>query len=209
MIDVYTDTPRNKCEEYLFALIKKFSGRTYEEYGNTVMSTNNPTPDNPATFTNVIYTQTQAGYGTELRGIGDAKDKITVKTGERRAWVERHILVVEFDGTENWIEYNPEGAGQGLSFQLEIPEAKIGANTSISSHFRYVLDAWGAWYINTYGIYTDHRTTKNRYFRRPFQNIDTVQKFKDWLAEQKTTGTPVTGYFILNEPVIEEIPYTS
>ena len=207
MIDVETDVPQSRTEKYLFDLIKKLSGRIYEEYGNTTVSTTSQTPDNPAIFTDVIYTQTEVGNGTILRGIGDKKDKIVVNTRDRRAWVERNVGVLEFDGSENWGEYNPEGAGQGLSFTLGIADSVAGANTSICTHFRYQLDAWGAWYIYTNGIYTDHRSTKDRYFRRPYAEIDTVQKFKDWLALKYAANDPVKLYYMLNETVIENIPF--
>lgn len=205
MIDVYIDTPRTRNEKYLFDLIKNLDVDPIEVFGLTTISSQTPTPGNPATFTNVVYTQTQTAYGEELRSIGTYKDRLYIDRQNRTATIERKIGVVEFDGSENWTEYNP--SVHGLSFQVDLSDGVNGAYSSLCSHFSNIYGAWDDTHIGETGIYTDHPWNVTRYFRPPFADKNTVETFKAWLADQKAAGTPVTLYYLLAQTEVESIPY--
>lgn len=207
MIDIHTDTPRSRNEYYLFRLLGKFDDDDIEVFGNTTLSIENPSPSNPASFQNVIYRQTQTGYGTILRSVGDIKDKIVVKKRDRTAWVERKIGVIEFDGTEDWIYYNPPTAYHGLSFALTLTGAINALGSSICNYFKYVANCWDSPYASAKGMYTDHSYAAERFFRKPFDETTTMEAWKAWVAELKAANNPLTLYYKLAQTVIEDIPF--
>lgn len=208
MIDTKTDIPLSRKEKYLFDLINKFDVEPITVFGETQMSTPTPSPDNPATFTDVIYTQTATARGAVLRGFGNKKDKLFIDPANREAYIERNIGVIQFDGTENWQEYFPQvDPPHGFSCAIDLADGINGGHTSICSHFGYVYNAWSSEYSAETGIYTDHPWNTTRYFRPPYEGYNTVEKFKAWLAEMHEAGTPVTVYYYLAQTQREEIPY--
>lgn len=113
--------------------------------------------------------------------------------------VTHHAMV--FDGTET-ITRHPNAANfkNTTSFYVSIPEAKLGQNTSVSSHFKQTGIGTGAWDLNAVsGLLTDYTEYRRKYFTWGGVG-QTVAEFKAWLAEQYAAGTPVTLVYELETP---------
>lgn len=110
---------------------------------------------------------------------------------------------VEFDGTENWIL---SGLTTNNQYILTVSDIKIiGENNKgnlISSHFKEITGVEGYNNNNINGI-SGWGSTQIRVSLDISIINRNVAKFKNWLAEQKQAGTPVTIEYPLAEEEIE------
>lgn len=111
---------------------------------------------------------------------------------------------IELDGTENWIL---SGLTTNNQYILTVPDIKIiGENNKgnlISSHFKEITGVEGYNNNNINGI-SGWSSTQIRISLDISIINRNVAKFKNWLAQQKTNGTPVTIEYPLTEEEIEE-----
>lgn len=108
---------------------------------------------------------------------------------------------IAFDGTENWALYAgyANNAEKGYCYYLNIADCKIVKDTSISTHFKNVFGAYQE-SVGYIGAFSDNLSVKNKYF---ISDKETLEKFKAYLAEQKTAGTPVKLEYELETEEIE------
>ncbi len=108
---------------------------------------------------------------------------------------------IAFDGTENWALYAgyANNAEKGYCYYLNIADCKIVKDTSISTHFKNVFGAYQE-SVGYIGAFSDNLSVKNKYFISDKENLE---KFKAYLAEQKTAGTPVKLEYELETEEIE------
>lgn len=108
---------------------------------------------------------------------------------------------IELDGTENWALYAgyANNAEKGYCYYLNIADCKIVKDTSISTHFKNVFGAYQE-SVGYIGAFSDNLSVKNKYFISDKENLE---KFKAYLAEQKTAGTPVKLEYELETEKIE------
>ena len=108
---------------------------------------------------------------------------------------------IAFDGTENWALYAgyANNAEKGYCYYLNIVDCKIVKDTSISTHFKNVFGAYQE-SVGYIGAFSDNLSVKNKYFISDKENLE---KFKAYLAEQKTAGTPVKLEYELETEEIE------
>ena len=146
----------------------------------------------------VYYTDIQLEEGTTKTEytpyVGDSYNYQT-KT------VTRNIKELVFDGSENWTEY--AASGEGLSFQLNLDDSKIGFQTSVCNMFRNIDGAWHYEYKQNVGIYSDHNSLARKYFRAPNSSVTSLDGWKAWLAEQYAAGNPVILWYQLAAPITE------
>ena len=111
-----------------------------------------------------------------------------------------------FDGTEDFLLYSYV-FNNIKAFRTELLDLKELLNNEniISSHFKKVDNTIFNNDQREYGMIMN-MTPHFIYFSQPSLDIDTVQKFKDWLAQKKEAGTPVIVEYELAEEQI--IPYT-
>lgn len=106
---------------------------------------------------------------------------------------------VEFDGTEDWMLEEGENYFDYV-YSVNFPDCKIGWQKSICTHFKNVNGSYAV-NIGKVGYYSDYTNTR-KYF---CTDKATLQKWKEWLAEQKQAGTPVTIEYALAEEETEEM----
>ncbi len=107
---------------------------------------------------------------------------------DKRQFVQT-VKRVELDGTENWSKNSYFTASSGFSWGGN-NDYKTGSNSGVCSHFE----------TKPIGkTITDAITFSSNISIVPSSDfgLDTVDKFKAYLAEQKAAGTPVTVVFIL------------
>ena len=111
---------------------------------------------------------------------------------------------IVLDGTEDWVL---SGSIANNQYILNIPDIKIiGENNKgnlISSHFKEITGVEGYNNNNINGI-SGWGSTQIRISLDISIINRNVAKFKNWLAQQKANGTPVTIEYPLAEETIEE-----
>jgi hypothetical protein len=134
----------------------------------------------------------------ELYAVGNVRDEYYPQTGKIIRRCKKHIL----SSSDTITTYGT------ITFIYKGENPKTEQNTSICSHSKNVMSSWGANFNGVYGVHSDNNITGHKYFRPPNDSVDTVDKFKAWLDEQKAAGTPVTLVYVLAEPVIEYVDPT-
>ena len=113
----------------------------------------------------------------------------------------RNVGVVEFNGTERWVETSISGQTETTRYTVVPLHAnlKIGSidRTSLNSHFEYV-----SYNVDNIGYLG---TNENTNYSIKFDILHDVTAFKDWLAEQYANGTPVTVWFQMETPTTEKV----
>ena len=106
-----------------------------------------------------------------------------------------------FDGSsdEYWTEYGIEA---NRSFHIASTKFALGLKMSLCDRFENVPTAWGSSFATTYGIYSDHSTSRAKYFRAPNNVAITLEQWRAWLAEN-----PVTLVYVMETP--EETPLSA
>ena len=132
---------------------------------------------------------------TEWQAYSAVEDTLDYSTGT----ITRNIAKVEYTGTESWWEYTKNTSENKFCPADDISGIKLGFQMSICSHFENVNGAYDRTYSGAQGIYTNHTTATIIYFRAPKNraDIDTLDEWKAWLAEQYAKGTPVTVWYQL------------
>lgn len=120
-----------------------------------------------------------------LYSLNDLCDSYDAISGTEK----RNLLYVELTGNEDWQRYI-NNSFRNVYFAT-IPDAALGAQTSVCSHF---LNFDGSWDngVNSYGIYADHYTIAGRKYFNTGINCPTVEDFKAWLGAEYSAGHPVT-----------------
>ena len=158
------------------------------------------------TFSNIqlVEGSTATGYTpyinleTEpLMKVGSVQDVYDASTGV----VTRNVGKIVFDGTEDWVEYN--ASGEGVSFQLNLDDSKMGFQTSVCNMFENYDEAWMVQNKDKVGIYSDHNVNARKYFRPPNTSVVSLEQWKVWLAEQYAAGNPVILWYQLAAPITE------
>lgn len=129
----------------------------------------------------------------ELRGIGSAVDKIVFDRISKRAYVERRMIKLILNGTENWAL--DSSVSTHYIYNSAITNAlpsdiTVNLNPSKCSHF--LLLASGGTYADRSIGFTITNTgviymTKN--------TMEDLATFKAWLASQNSASTPVTVWY--------------
>ena len=152
----------------------------------------------------IIKPQIEKGTtATEYEPYSAVEDTFDINTQT----LTRNVGKYEFTGSEaGWDEYNKESEGVSFVYNALV-DKEIGYKTSICSHFKNYDGAWGSKHIDTTGLYSDHNKYVYQYFRAPNgrSDIDSLDEWKVWLAEQYANGTPVTVWFQLATPTTETI----
>lgn len=133
----------------------------------------------------------------ELYAVGNVRDEYYPQTGKivrrcKKVELTSASSLTQYSTRMVWVYWNRTGVA--------------GYKTSIWSHFNHQYANWADDYNGTYGTYSSHLDTgNNTYLRQPNESVDTTEKFKAWLDEQKAKGTPVIGILQSTEPVIEYV----
>ena len=155
-----------------------------------------PSPDSPVDIycNNSTYVLTANGkyfYPPDLRGIGEYTDEWDYVTGKGL----RYIHKIEIDGVSEYGKvstYSQNGIRVGI-YTPEFPMINTnGAACVLSTHFKSSWNSThGCIYANSGGI------------RLIFDNslFPSGQSVIDWLLAQKKAGTPVTIYYVMEEPI--------
>lgn len=139
------------------------------------------------------------GLSEPLCGIGTYKDTLDLSTGVLTRYVKKLVLT----GEEKWSTHT---AASGSRFSVPVANAKqsdLGTVASICTHFP--LTVAGGTYSNDY-TYT-FNDAERLYVR--MNATATLNGFKQWLADQYASGTPVTVLYIPETPETEQITVPS
>ncbi|MFA5448893.1 MAG: hypothetical protein WC292_00405 [Clostridia bacterium] len=132
-----------------------------------------------------------------LHKIGDVADEWNSKTGE----ITRRIGVKVFDGTEATTLYTYNDLN-GVYFASILPENQL-RGPGFCTHESRVGN-----YGSSSGTYMWVGANNRDVFWIgicDYLNKPTVGEIQDWLADQYNNGTPVTLYYQLSTPVIEQV----
>lgn len=139
-----------------------------------------------------------------LRSVGDVKDRI-YKDGDGMWKIERSVGETQLGASD--IASVSIGAGNNVATTRKIDNSKLGHDAPLrSSHPGQMggdpADTWrnvenrGTATINPGG---------SVWLSVDKENIDTVEKAKNWFEAQKTAGTPVTVQYALETPTTETL----
>lgn len=110
-------------------------------------------------------------------------DKLEKRNGQW-GWVYKSAeIVLDGSGDEVW-ELCKESTTQLISFQIDLQGHMKGSQVSLCDKY---INKYGAWYMDKYGIYSDHKITEYKYFRPPSAEVETVEQWTDWLAQNPLT----------------------
>ncbi|MBP9999860.1 MAG: hypothetical protein KBT14_04205 [Proteobacteria bacterium] len=126
-----------------------------------------------------------------LRKVGDYADVLDYKNGT----ITRNVGVKVLDGTENWSK-NASGI-----FTTNI--ASVSQKNAFCTHYKKISDSTSLVNMTT-GTFKNHSSLGNVFYFADARFED-IASFKSWLAQQYTNGTPVTVYYPLATPVVEQI----
>ena len=168
----------------------------YTSATGTVVQDGTPTPENP--IEPVFYQQ----GNMVLRKGGDYADSYDASTGK----ITRRVGVKVLDGTENWgiQSINDHGIANYQSTMAGMHPSS-GSNSMMSSHF----GATGSLIAESRRPGLLKSSGDTYFIRISSETASTVAQFKSWLAAQKAAGTPVTIYYVLENPVEEDWTETS
>ena len=110
-------------------------------------------------------------------------DRLEKRNGQW-GWVYKSAEIV-LDGSEDEVwEIYIESTTKLISFQIDLLGDTKGSQVSLCDKY---INKYGAWYMDEYGIYSDHEITKYKYFRPPSAEVETVEQWTDWLAQNPLT----------------------
>lgn len=110
-------------------------------------------------------------------------DKLEKRNGQW-GWVYKSAEIV-LDGSEDEVwEFYKENTTQLISFQIDLQGDMTGSQVSLCDKY---INKYGAWYMDEYGIYSDHKTKQYKYFRPPSAEVETAKQWTDWLAQNPLT----------------------
>lgn len=178
----------------------------YEPYCGGILAPNPYYPIQPVFLTGASLTDSCSNTSTipELYALpdGSVRDEFDPQTGV----LTRRIRKLVLDGSEDWvltsIGYNDDAKPyQGYSINNNVTGADCGAHMISCTHFPYSTNEY------TGNICTQNKS--NAYSLRFTVSTTivpnkTTSEFKSWLADQYAAGTPVTVWYALDEPEIEQ-----
>lgn len=150
-------------------------------------------------FTKTVYqiplTDT-AGNTHQLQGAPAAGDRIFKDTDglwklEKRM-AEKTLRAAGF----SWTQYS---ADNPTVYSAEFPDAPMGFQTSVCTHFKNVDRAWSTTGDHQAGEYSESAVNTRKWFRTQF---DTLAAWTAWLEAQNTAGTPVKLVYALATPTV-------
>lgn len=195
--------------------------KNYKIYGNSVQN-GTPSVDNPVEIKSVGDLVTDGKYTGKYRisvvtsSEQSSKSKTEIYLDEplrkiknyadiidfERGVVERKIKKIVFDGSENFILNSNKAV-----FVMFIDDIGVFMSNNppiLSSHYQ-TATIYPDLYTSAvdYGIYFGSSYSDRICIRN--KDIATVDGFKEHLAEQYSTGTPVTVYYALTEAITESL----
>lgn len=150
-------------------------------------------------FTRTVYqiplTDT-AGNTHQLQGAKASGDRIFKDTDglwkiEKRM-AEKTLRADGFD----WTQYS---ADNPTVYSTNFPDAPMGFQTSVCTHFKNVDRTWSPTGDHQAGEYSESLVNRRKWFRTQF---DTLAAWTAWLEEQNTAGTPVKLVYALEAPTV-------
>lgn len=155
----------------------------------------------PVTTTNGTDTVTTPIYiGFEpLHKIGDYADYVDYSRGK----IVRRIKKLVLTGNENWILYTLPDAVNVERFYFILSQSAVNASpySLVSSHFPIKSDNSDMEHMRCGGS-----SNNEMYIYIPRLLATTVAGLKSYLAAQYAAGTPVTVWYVLQEPIEEDPP---
>ncbi len=167
----------------------------YTSATGTGVQNGTPTPENP--IEPVFFRQGDM----ILRAVGDYKDTFDATTGK----ITRNVGVKVFDGTENWGENSTYGVTDHTYLARNVVAFRQNSKNGFSNYFenkRAVTEAG----TNTPGVYFG---TQISFFTGASSTWDTIEKWKQFLAQQYANGTPLIVYYPLETETTEDWTETS
>ncbi|MCQ2581187.1 MAG: hypothetical protein MJ164_03390, partial [Alphaproteobacteria bacterium] len=129
-----------------------------------------------------------------LRKVGEYADVLDYKNGT----ITRNVGVKVLDGTESWGLHSINQYGiANFNTNLYHKRDTFVLTTHLLKQTALIADA------KSEGVLLAAGSTL--YIRRFASQMSTPADFKSWLAEQYANGTPVTVYYPLETPVVEQI----
>lgn len=150
-----------------------------------------PTPDNPT------YPTFYQDGDLILRAVGSGNDFVADTYSASTGIITRRVGVKVLDGTENW---EGHASAKGLFYFL----GGVGGASyfsGISTHFTSSPDIALVNMLDK-SIRTYTTSYPDSLWIR-YKEKDSVEVFTQWLADQYTAGTPVTVYYPLKTPTLE------
>ena len=137
-----------------------------------------------------------------LRGLGDIKDTLDLSTGV----LTRRIGVAVLDGTGGQI---PDGNTTRYFFKTIASTITVtSTNNQLCSHYSYAIIATANENIGFRVTSTSYGNTRIA-IRSPNTNLDTTEKYRAFYASEYANGRPVTAYYVLANPVTEQVDVPS
>ena len=96
----------------------------------------------------------------------------------------------------SWTQYS---AANPTVYSAEFPDAPMGFQTSVCTHFKNVDRAWSTTGDHQAGEYSESSVNTRKWFRTQF---DTLADWKAWMEAQNTAGTPVKLVYALATPTV-------
>ena len=213
--NAWVDIPYKKYEtatDTITSLPKTIIGdgqpiSAYTIKGNMVQS-GTPTPSNP------VYPQEVGDLVTTGEHAGQYEipisfNGVTYPVYLGNVQTTRQIVKLELTGEEQW---SMAGTGASIYYQLKIGSLNsIVTGVSLSSHFQnaQISTSTTDVGVRVYNSSSSNLAALNIRPENVSTDYNTVAKFKQWLADQNTAGTPVVVYYVkttattgtVNEPL--------
>lgn len=111
----------------------------------------------------------------------------------------RNIGVLTLTGSEpNWTKAVDDSNAEISIFSIHFDDAKVTKN-ALCSHFNYVDDALKQPVIGNFS--NNINSQNNLVFVVPKEVASTTDEWINWLYAQNDAATPVTVYYVLNQPI--------
>lgn len=111
----------------------------------------------------------------------------------------RNIGLLTLNGSEqNWTKAEDDSIADISIFSIPCNDAKVTKN-ALCSHFNYVEDALKQPVIGNFSNNIDSQN--NLVFVVPKEVASTTNEWINWLSAQNDAATPVTVYYVLNQPI--------
>ena len=110
--------------------------------------------------------------------------------------LDRQIITFDGSNDEDWRKYT-EQATQVVSFRLPIEGKAMEELSSLCNNFTNIKNCWTK---NDNGVFSDHKSQNNLFFRPLTDDITELTQWRAWLADN-----PTTVCYKLAEPVTVQI----
>ena len=134
-----------------------------------------------------------------MQGYSTLHDKFCYQNGK---WgIERYFRMITYDGTENWFK------SADCTFAIDNPPGI--APTSTDSHYRWIDSTITNSHHSFASVYKYDNSIAvgTQYIAiRIDSTVTTVEDFKNILVNLNDSGTPLTVFYQLDDPVFEPLP---